>query len=92
MKSCHLAFFKAYSIFSLLLGRATVTDSEGTDVSVVWAARRQAAREEQPDCSSVRVTNGRCAQPINNSKWSVIRGRKTLEMILRDHREKTKPW
>ena len=56
-----------------------------------WIAGRQPVGAAPMEWSSVRVTSGRCAQPIHNSKWPVIRGRKALEMILRDQREEAEP-
>lgn len=61
----------------------------------VWGggqiAGRQPAGEAPSERSSVRVTSWRCSQPIHNSEWPVIRGRKALETILRDQREETEP-
>lgn len=92
-------FLMAQSKFSLLLGGTTVTDGRGGGRGVGgetgwvggWITGRQPVGAAPMEWSSVRVTSRRCAQPIHNSKWPVIRGRKALEMILRDQREEAEP-
>lgn len=76
--------FLAHRHFSPPQGGTTGTDGE------CWG--QLAAGEAQAEWSSVRVTSWRCSQPIHNSERPVIRGRKALETILRDQREKTEPW